>query len=516
MKPSRSAIQDAIALIGLAAAPAGALALDLAEAYQLALGNDALVASAREAVNAARARVDQSRAPMLPAVTGTGSASRQYADTNLAPHRTFKTLNYGVSMSLPLMRMQNYETWEQSKLQLSVSEAQYEQAMQDLIVRLGTAYFDVLAAQDNLTTIRAQKRAIREQLASAIRNFEVGTATVTDQQEAQARFDLNVAQELAAENDLQVKRAALSLLTARPSESLNALTRGVALREPEPAREPDWTSNARGYNLSVQQAQLATEIARREIEKQRFGHYPTLDLVSSVTHSENQTVQLVGVKTNSAAIGLQFSVPFYAGGGIDAKVREAVANNAKAASDLENARRQAEQSARASFLGVRSGLGQVRALEAAERSSQLALDSNLLGYQVGVRINIDVLNAQQQLFTTRRDLAKARYDVLINGLKLKQAAGTLTPADVAAVNALLGPPAPEVADAVPATPSPAPAAPATGVASGTPAAGTVPADPPPGARARAPRVMKPIPALPAPTDRARPDAAPSSGIPRTR
>ncbi len=516
----------AAALSTLAAT--SAQAQDLLTSWRDALANDALVASARSALEASRERVTQAQALMRPAAAGTAAVTRQDVDTNIAPSRMFTARSFGVALTMPLLRLQNVEQIEQSKLAATIGEAQLEQAMQDLMIRVSQAYFDVLAAQDNLETIRAQKRAITEQLASARRNFEVGTATITDQQEAQARFDLNVAQELAAENDLAVKRSALSLLTGKPVPDLNTLGRGVTLAEPMPARETEWTATARDYNLQVQQARLSTEISRREIERQRWGHAPTVDLVGNLSRTENTTLQLLGVKANTAAIGVQLNVPIYQGGAIDARVREAIAADSKAHSDLEYARRVAEQGVRTAFLGVNSGLGQVRALEAAERSSQLALDSNLLGYQVGVRINIDVLNAQQQLFTTRRDLSKARYDVLVNGLRLKQTAGTLREEDLQTVNTLLAPAAqvqpptsgpagatqgsPAAASvptgpAGPPAPSPAPGAPSPGNATGSTG---VPAGSGP-LRGRGGRVMKPVaPVTPAP---AAPSATPPSATP---
>lgn len=430
---------------------ANAQPLDLVKAYEAATQHDALLASARMALEAARERAIIANAGLRPTITNTMSFLRQGSESNLAPRREFNTRTFSLSLTYPLYRRQNVESFEQSRLQIAVFEAQLEQARQDLMIRVAQAYFDVLAARDNLATIRSQRVAISEQLASAKRNFEVGTATVTDQQEAQARYDLNSAQELSAQNDLEVKRAALSLATGRPVSELNTLLKGIALTPPQPARESDWSQSAREFNLAVMQAQVTSEVARREIDRQRFGHYPTLDLVSSLGRSDSATAQFIGVRTNTASLGVQFSVPIYAGGAIDARVREAIALQSKSATDLEAARRTAEQSARTTFLVVNSGLGQVRALEAAERSSQLALESNLLGYQVGVRINIDVLNAQQQLFTTRRDLSKARYDVLVNGLKLKQASGTLAEEDLTRVNVLLGPPEVASSQAQPAS-----------------------------------------------------------------
>jgi outer membrane protein len=435
----------------LALLPGASFAMDLVEAYRAAIAIDPLVASANSQLAATRERVPQAKSGLLPAINATAAVSRQRVDPNIGVNRTFTPQSYGVNLSYPLLRLQNVETFEQSKLAVAAGETQLELARQDLIVRVTLAYFDVLAAQDNLETIQAQKRAITEQLASAKRNFEVGTATITDQQEAQSRFDLSEAQEAVATFELNTKRAALAQLIGKPAPELSVLRPGILLSVPGPARESEWTERARADNLLVQQARVATEIATREIDKQRYGHYPTLDLVGSVGYAESSTAQLFNINYNQAAIGVQFNLPLYAGGGIDAKVREAAALKDKSFSDLENARRQAEQTARQSFLAVNGGLAQVRALEAAEKSSKLALDSNLLGYQVGVRINIDVLNAQQQLYTTQRDLSKARYDVILNGMRLKLTTGGLSEEDLERVSKLLEPPTAAAPVTAPAT-----------------------------------------------------------------
>lgn len=459
-----NATRKALAALVALAASAPGYALDLLEAYRDALGSDPQLASARSQLQAIRERVPQARAALLPQVGATAAVMRQDFDTNLAPARQFNSQNYGIQLSYPLLRRPSSVAFEQSKLQVTAGEAQLLQAEQDLILRVSRAYFDVLAAQDNLETIQAQKRAIDEQLASAKRNFEVGTATITDQQEAQARFDLTSAQEIAAHNDLTVRRAALAQLVARPVGEVNALRPGVTLEGPQPSGESEWIRNARENNLLVQQQRLAADVAQREIERRRAAHYPSIDLVGNVAHGRNAAFNLIGVRSDSAAVGVQLSVPLYTGGLIQASVREATALLDRSLSDLENARRLAEQNARQAYLGLNSGLAQVSALEAAERSSRLALDSNVLGYQVGVRINIDVLNAQQQLFATQSQLARARYDALINGLSLKSTAGALSEADLAHINALLVPPRPASSDsgttavtqAAPALPAPQP------------------------------------------------------------
>ena len=246
-----------------------------------------------------------------------------------------------------------------------------------------------------------------------------------------------VAQELAGEGDLAIKRAALQQIIGKDTGDLSSLRAGVRLAAPQPAQMSDWVSSAEKQNFNVVASEVAVEIAKKEISKNRSGHYPTLDLLASTGRTATSG-QIAGNGTNKAnTIGVQWNIPIFSGFAVDSRVRESIALEDKARKDLETARRAAAQGSRQSYVGVTSGLAQIKALEAAEISSQSALDSNKLGYQVGVRINIDVLNAQQQLSTTRQNLAKARYDAIMNGLRLKSAAGILKEQDLTEVNALL-------------------------------------------------------------------------------
>jgi len=430
-------------LIAGAFLSANAQAVDLLQVYKDALANDAQFASARATLAAGEEKSTQGRAGLLPSVALTGSYARTGLDVSVPPNPDFSTnyntSGYTLSLSQPLFRWANWETYQQSKLSVALSEAQFAQARQDLIVRVAQAYFDVLGAQDTLDSVQANKVAITEQLASAKRNFEVGTATITDTHEAQARYDLAVAQEFASQSDLEIKRSALQQIIGKATSDLAPLRTGVKLTSPEPAQIDKWVASAEAQNYGVIGQQFALEIAQREIKRNRAGHMPTLDLVASRNHSNQGGALLTSPAnvSNANSIGVQWVIPIFSGFAIDSKVRESIALEDKARHDLETARRTAAQAARQSYLGVNSGLAQVTALEAAEVSSQSALDSNKLGYQVGVRINIDVLNAQQQVYSTLQSLAKARYDTLVNGLRLKSAAGTLKEEDLAQINALL-------------------------------------------------------------------------------
>lgn len=411
-------------------------ALDLLQVYREALANDSVYASARATLAAGQEKSALGKAVLLPALGASGSQLRN--DPQTGPD--FTSTSYAIRLTQPLLNWSSWEQYQQGKLSVAASEAQFAQAQQDLIVRVSQSYFDVLAAQDALASVQAQKTAITEQLASAKRNFEVGTTTITDTHEAQARYDLTVAQEFAAQSDLDIKRAALQQVMGKPPGELATLRPGVKLAGPVPSLLDQWVESAEQQSYGVIGQQFLLEIARREINRTRAGHLPTVDLVASRSRTTQPAsiVNPTGTST-STAVGVQWNIPLFAGFGVTSRTREAIALEDKARSDLETARRTAAQGARQAYLGINSGLAQVRALEAAELSSQSALDSNRLGYQVGVRINIDVLNAQQQLFTTRQNLSKARYDTIINGLRLKSAAGTLKEEDLVQVNALLKP-----------------------------------------------------------------------------
>ena len=418
---------------------------DLMAVYRDAVAYDAQYASARAALDAGREKLPQGRAGLLPTVGLAANTTWNDIDTTrrvsgaTATNIQYNNNGWTVSLSQPLFRWQNWVAFTQSELAVAQAEAQFGLARQDLIVRAAQAYFDVLLAEDTLATAQAQKVAIAEQLESAKRNFEVGTATITDTHEAQARYDLTSAQEIAALNDLNAKQQALRAVIGKEPEGLKNLRPGVQLLGPQPADINKWVEMAESASASVLSFQAQYEIAVREIEKQRAGHYPTLDLVATRGRSSatNSTTLGFGSDANASTIGVQLAIPIFAGGLTVSKDREAVALKEKAGADLENARRTAALNARQAYLGVNSGLAQVKAYEAALTSSQSALDSNKLGYEVGVRINIDVLNAQSQLYDTKQKLAKARLDTLAALLKLKAAAGSLSEDDVAAINALL-------------------------------------------------------------------------------
>ena len=427
--------------LALAATAPFAKGQSLVELYESARAFDASYQSAKLQYDANLARADQAKAGILPTAGLAAGVSRTgFDNTNPAVDRSFSTQNATLSASQPLYRPANWATYEQAFKQVEQAKAQLDTAEQDLVVRTSQAYFDVLAALDTLAFVRAQKAAVAEQLASAKRNFEVGTSTITDTREAQARYDLVVAQEISAENDLRVKKIALDQLVGKVEAQPKGLVVPLDLPPVVPLDVNAWVQQSELVHPNIRLAQSALGIAELEVKKAEAGHKPTLDAVASynITRSPSGTTQnAFSSRLTTGSIGVQFNVPLFAGFSTQNRIRETLSLKDKAISDLEGARRTVALSTRTAYFGVLSGQGQVKALEAAELSSQSALDANKLGYQVGVRINIDVLNSQSQLFQTKRDLAQARYNVLLGGLRLRQANGTLSPEDLQLINTLL-------------------------------------------------------------------------------
>jgi outer membrane protein len=431
--------------LALTAAFAGsAQAQSLLSLFETARGYDATYKAAQSQYTANLAKGEQAKALLLPTIGLSANINKTDVETvssslTLSAQSTSATLN----ATQPLYRPANNASLQQSQRQLELASVLLKAAEQDLMVRLSQAYFDVQISRESLEFVKAQKVAVAEQLAAAKRNFEVGTSTITDTREAQARFDLVVAQEIAADNDLRIKRLALNQLVGSNNIEPKSLSSQAKFTSPDLQSLDQWVQKSAEYNASVIQSRTALEIAKLETSKAEAGHKPTVDLVAGYTPARYKNgvsgINAAIRDTNTSSITVAFNMPLFAGYATQNRIKETLALEDKARSDLEAAERSVAQATRTAFFGLQSGIGQVNALQAAEASSQSALDANKLGYQVGVRINIDVLNSQSQLFQTKRDLAKARYEVLMGQLKLRQAAGTLNETDLAGINALLNP-----------------------------------------------------------------------------
>jgi len=430
--PSR--LRHVALLMAIGMAPA-AQAQSLVDLYAAARDFDASYQSAKAQNDANLYKADQAMALVLPKVgiNATWSAGLAQAD------RGFNNNSMTLDASQALYRPADDASYAQSRKAVQQAASALQTAEQELILRLSQAYFDVLASADSLEFVKAQKVAVQEQLAAAKRNFEVGTSTITDAREAQARFDLVLAQEIAAENDLRVKTLALAQLVGKSDVKPLAVAPDFNLSQFSPADMNEWLAVGQTEHPAIRQLNLALEVARLETQKANAAHMPTVDLVAryQATTNNGSVASSLFAGSNAYTLGFNINMPLFSGYSIQNRVKETLSLEDKARSDLEAAQRNVAQSTRAAFMGVDSALGQVRAYQAAAISSQSALDANKLGYQVGVRINIDVLNSQSQLYDTKAKLSKARYDVLVGNLKLRQASGILKAADLQAINALL-------------------------------------------------------------------------------
>ncbi len=427
-----------LVLVGLFSLSASAWGADLMSVYRDALSHDARFMAAKAEREAGQEKVVQGRAGLLPGI-GASATSTWNQNTYNSVDRNFNSNTIGAELRQPVFNWGNWVQYRQGELQTALAEAQFQLARQDLILRVADAYFGVLNAQDALTSLRSLREAAAQQLELSKKSFEVGTVTVTDVHEAKSRFDLASAQVIAAENTLEVARQTLAQIIGEAPEGVQGLREGASLENPAPDDIGQWVQAAEQQSFGVQIQQIVSDIAEREVSRNRAGHLPTVDVVARYAQSNAGATSFGDVRSEvtSRSIGLELNVPIYQGGVVSSRTREAAALLTKAQADLDDARRSAALSARQSYLGVTSGLAQVRALEAARVSSQSALEANRLGYEVGVRINIDVLNAQSQLADAEQQLAKARYDTLIAQLRLKAAVGSLSEEDVAQLNALL-------------------------------------------------------------------------------
>ncbi len=427
-----------------------AQAQSLVEMYDAARGYDAGFISAKAQFEANLAKANQTLGGILPNIAMSVSSiqtefkSQERSSNKVLLEKDLETRTATATLVQPIYRPAAWAAYKQGGSLLQQAAAQFEASEHDLLIRVTQGYFDVLVGEDNLALLNAQRTAVGEQLASAKRNFEVGTATITGVRDAQARFDLTNAQTIAAENDLRIKRLALDLLVGLNDAKPKRLLQSTQLIASPQEDVNVWVNQAETTSPAIRQAQLALEIASLEVDKATAGHKPTLDAQMNYVRTENvkgisTSPTLAPTNVFTPSVGVVLNVPLFAGFTTMYRIKETVALETKARSDYENARRATAQATRSAYFGLVSGLSQVKAYEAAEASSQSALDANKLGYSVGVNINIDVLNSQSQLYQTKRDLAKARYDVLVTNLKLRQAAGTLTPADLQPINALLAP-----------------------------------------------------------------------------
>jgi len=432
-----------IAVIGTAAGAASAA--DLQDLYVLALTNDPTFQSANFTLQAARQLQPEAFSALLPSLSATGSGSRTFGRTKYTDiplvNRSFDADQWVLQLTQPLFRAETLLAYGEARASVEQALAQYAVAEQDLILRVTRAYFDEVVAERHVTAAQAQVSALNEQLQAARHSFEAGVASITDVDDTQSRAALAEAQRVAALNDLESARAALEAMIGMTPPRLSALKSEAVLPRPSPSDVVAWVTRAIADNPGVKAANAAVTVAGYELDRSHAQRLPTVDMVATYggNYSSGNITETTNFGTNvkDRQVSVQVTVPLLEGGALHAHVAEARAKRAKAQADFTAAQRQAALSARQSYAAVLSGISQVHALETAVAAGHSAVKGNRIGYGLGIRINSDVLNSEQQLYSTMQDLDKARYDSLFEGLKLKAATGELSSEDLRSVNSLL-------------------------------------------------------------------------------
>lgn len=420
--------------------PLPAAATDLLEIFIQAEQSDPVFLEAQANYRAQLEAKPQARALLLPDLRISANVFDNHQDISTdapfgdAGELRFGTHGWSLDLVQPLFRLDAFLQFRQTDSIIAQAEAELQAAWQDLAIRVIDRYFDVLAAQDNLEFARAEERSLDRQLDEARQRFEVGLTAITDRQEAQAGYDRAIAEVIEAENEIDNAREALREITGEYAPMLAPLEEDIPLTSPTPDDIEAWTSTSMDANLQIIAARFALETAQREVDIRKSGHMPRLDLVARTGHDSTSGGRFGGTRITSDAIGLEFNMPLFQGGLISSQTREAHQLYDAAIQRLNHAQRAAQRSTRQSYLGVMSGISRIKAFDQAIVSSKTALEATNAGFEVGTRTAVDVVNAERALSDARRNYARARYDYIINSMRLKQAAGTLSNEDIIHVN----------------------------------------------------------------------------------
>lgn len=418
---------------------------DLESIYEKAKQNDPVFGIAKQNLLAAREKPSQAVAGLLPTINLNINSNQQKGRSsfNYGEYATRDVYSWGASLQLtqPIIRAQNWLTYKQALTQEEQAEADFLKAEQELILRVTQAYFDVLTAQENISAYEMQLKAVETQLETAKKNYAAGITTITDIHESESRKDITDYAFIAAKKDYEDKKAILEQIVGFEIVALAPLSDSAIIKKPTPENPQEWADTAIKNGVTVKSLQKALDGAKAELWKNRAGHLPTLDLTAS--YGENlasgslSSPSDIKSRYKAGQVGFTLSMPIYSGGLTNSKVQESIIAVQKATLELENAKRQAISTAKQYYLGVQSGISQIKALKSAVANSAKSVDANKIGYKLGVRINTDVLNAEQQLANTKRDFAKIRYETVLYSLKLKSSIGALTQTDLSDVNRLL-------------------------------------------------------------------------------
>jgi len=412
---------------------------DLLDVFKMSLTTDPQLLAESASRQAVAELEAQANALFLPQIGFAANNGRVWSDTSaqnfVAGKRQYNDHGYALSITQSVYRRQNFVQQKQADIAIESAQENYRIVEQALIVRVAERYFDVLGRADDVTFAIAERESITEQLEQTQQRFDVGLATITDVLESQAAYDLSNASVIAAENELANSRERLRETSGRYLQSLAILKAESPLVSPEPENIDDWSDLALSQNPNLLVAKSAVDNASQNIELQKSGHYPSLDIVGQKSYSSQSDSSFGGSnKTHQDTIGLQFNLPIYAGGSVQSKTRESEFRLDQAMQNEEQQRRSVVRQSRESYNGVMSGISQVKALKQAVASNEKALESTQAGYEVGTRTTVDVLNVRRELFRARRDYASSRYDYILSSLRLKQAAGTVSVDDLGQIN----------------------------------------------------------------------------------
>ncbi|HWI84497.1 TolC family outer membrane protein [Ramlibacter sp.] len=423
---------------------ATAVSLNLEQAYRAALEQDAVIRAATAGAAARRERLPQARAQLLPNVSATASRFRNdlattqpgFGGVPLHSEQMYNSGNRALTIRQPLYRPLNFADYQQAKAQVEDANATLDKELQNVAVRVSGAYLEGLLAQDQLALVLAQKEAYTTQLDAARRRFAAGAGVRTDIDEAQARVDMTIAQELEARQNLGYTKRQLQVLVNTPIASLATVDPDkLRAAQPAPGQLQEWTERAEQASPELRSLRAQQEVARQEIEKARAGHKPTVDAIAQWSVSDSDNVTRVDTKYNSKSIGVQVNIPIFAGGYVSSQVRQALAEQERIDNAFEATRRDLALRVEKEYRGITEGALRIRALEQAVRSAETMVQSNRRSYEAGSRTLVDILNAEQERVSAMRDLANARYVYMMSRIRLRALAGQ---ADDQAVRELNG------------------------------------------------------------------------------
>lgn len=416
---------------------------NLSEIYQQALQHDPRFKAQQAALQATLENRPQAQAQLIkPEIVITANADRNFQDIELKSgfglggYTEFNAYGYSLDLTQPIFHYDRYLRLQQVDAEIFKAQLELDAAEQDLMIRTSESYFNVLAAKDDVEFSQAEKAALEKQLDQTSQRFEVGLIAITDVQEARAGYDLAIARELQAINQLDDAKEALKEITGTYPQSLSRLSANLITSRPDPEDIQSWTQSALQNNFGLKARLIDAEIAEKEISRQASGHLPAVDLVGS--HGfRSSGGQFGNSELEFSAIGVQARIPIYEGGQVTSRTRAALQRHEEALHRLEQSRRAVERTSREAFLGILSGISLIKAFKQAVTSSETAVIATNTGYEAGTRTAVDVVTAEQELFRAKKDYSRAKYQYILDNLRLKQASGKLAPEDIYRINTLL-------------------------------------------------------------------------------